>query len=119
MGGAGDEINANLKPANMLLPGDVDEVTRTVCLHARDAGLEPRMPQHECPSATLLDCFGAGLPVISTAGGVAGLPGPKGAYCRVRPIDKFAASIRDVPGEGASAAFERAAALALVERPTP
>jgi hypothetical protein len=61
-----------------------------------------------------------GLQVMSTTGGVAGLPGPNEAYCLVLPIDEFTASIRDVLGEGAGASFDRpAAARTFVERPTP
>jgi glycosyltransferase involved in cell wall biosynthesis len=108
-------FDPKLKPANVLFMGEVDDVTRNLCLQAFDVALNP-MEHGSGTNIKMLDYFSAGLPVITTERGARGLPLEGEAQCLVRPVDGFTAAIEEVVGEGAARAALRAeAARRLVE----
>ena len=103
-------FDPRIKPVNVLFVGEVDEVTRNLCLHAADVALNP-MEHGAGTNLKMLDYFAAGLPVITTERGSRGLRLDGQAQCLVRPIEGFPETIAQVLGdEGAVAAAGRAAA---------
>lgn len=102
-------FDPRFKPANVLLVGEVDDVTRGVCMQASDVALNP-MEHGSGTNIKMLDYFAAGLPVIATEQGSRGLGLQDDLHCLIRPVEEFPAAIRDVLGAGAKAAARRAAA---------
>jgi len=103
-------------PDNVLLLGEVDEITRNLCLQLADVALNP-VEHGSGTNLKMLDFFAAGAPVVSTELGARGLGLAGETQCRIATIDAFPAAIEDVLGAGADAAARRAlAARALVER---
>lgn len=96
------------KPPNVLFVGEVDEVTRDVCLHAADVALNP-IEHGAGTNLKMLDYFAAGLPVVTTERGSRGLRLDGEKECLMRSIEDFPAAIEDVLGAGAEAAAARAA----------
>jgi glycosyltransferase involved in cell wall biosynthesis len=108
-------FDPRLKPTNVLFLGEVDEVTRNLCLQACDVALNP-MEHGSGTNLKMLDYFAAGLPVITTAQGSRGLRLAGEDFCLVREIEDFPAAIAEVLGPGAAAAAAQAsAARELVE----
>ena len=100
---------------NALFVGEVDDVTRDLCLQAADVALNP-MEHGSGTNIKMLDYFAAGLPVITTERGSRGLRLEGESQCLVRAIGDFPEAIREVLGEGVGQAAERAArARKLVE----
>jgi glycosyltransferase involved in cell wall biosynthesis len=109
-------FDPRLMPGNMLFVGEVDEVTRNLCLQVSDVALNP-MEHGSGTNLKMLDFFAAGLPVITTDRGSRGLRLDGEAQCLVRAIEDFPRAIEEVLGDGADAAARRAtAARELVER---
>lgn len=109
-------FDPRLKPGNVLFMGEVDEVTRNLCLQACDVALNP-MEHGSGTNLKMFDYFAAGLPVITTAQGSRGLRLAGEDACLVREVEDFPAAIAQVLGAGAAAAAARAlAARELVER---
>ncbi len=108
-------FDENMKPGNVLFIGEVDDVTRNLCLHACDVALNP-MEHGSGTNIKMLDYFAAGLPVITTRRGSRGLPLAGGDYCLVREVEEFPAAIEELMAQGGEAAARRAlAARELVE----
>jgi glycosyltransferase involved in cell wall biosynthesis len=108
-------FDPRLKPGNVLFMGEVDEVTRNLCLQACDVALNP-MEHGSGTNLKMFDYFAAGLPVITTAQGSRGLRLGSEDACLVREVEDFPAAIAEVLGSGAAAAAARAlAARELVE----
>lgn len=108
-------FDPRLKPSNVLFLGEVDDITRNLCLQACDVALNP-MEHGSGTNLKMLDFFAAGMPVITTDQGSRGLRLERESQCLVREIANFPEAIRAVLGEGAGAAEARAvAARALVE----
>jgi glycosyltransferase involved in cell wall biosynthesis len=103
-------------PPGVLLLGEVDDVTRNLCLQSCDVALNP-MEHGSGTNLKMLDFFAAGLPAVSTERGARGLRLADERECLVRPIAGFAAAIEEVVGAGRSEAEARARrARELVER---
>jgi glycosyltransferase involved in cell wall biosynthesis len=100
-------FDPRMKPANVLFLGEVDDVTRNVCLQACDLALNP-MQHGSGTNIKMLDYFAAGIPVVTTEQGARGLGIQDGAHCLVRPIEEFASAIGDIVGDGAAGAAARA-----------
>jgi glycosyltransferase involved in cell wall biosynthesis len=77
---------ANL-PANVYLPGVVDESTLYAALHASDVGLNPILGGSGT-NLKLIQFMAAGLPVVSTRAGVRGVPNA-GKFCCVADREVF------------------------------
>ncbi|HYC36886.1 MAG TPA: glycosyltransferase [Usitatibacter sp.] len=115
MGSVCYAFDPRLKPGNVLFVGEVDEVTRNLCLQACDVALNP-MEHGSGTNLKMLDYFAAGLPVITTARGSRGLRLSGERECLVREVDEFPAAISGLLDSGAEAAAERArVARALVD----
>jgi len=95
------------KPANVLFLGEVDDITRGLCLQAFDVALNP-MLNGSGTNLKMLDYFACGMPVVTSPVGGRGLALEDERSARVCEIADFPAAIRDVLGEGAAAARERA-----------
>jgi glycosyltransferase involved in cell wall biosynthesis len=109
-------FDPRLKPANVLFVGEVDEVTRNLCMQASDVAVNP-MEHGSGTNLKMLDFFAAGLPVITTHRGSRGLRLDGESQCLVREIEDFPDAIELVAGAGAQDAARRAlAARRLVER---
>jgi glycosyltransferase involved in cell wall biosynthesis len=116
MGGVGYNFDPRRIPQNVLLLGEVDEVTRNLCLQACDVALNP-MEHGSGTNLKMLDFFAAGLPAISTERGARGLRLEDQRECLVRSIEDFPAAIEEVVGSGREMARQRAeSARSLVER---
>lgn len=102
-------FDPRMKPPNVLFVGEVDEVTRNLCLQACDVAVNP-MEHGSGTNLKMLDYFAAGLPVITTDYGSRGLRLQGERQCLVRAIDDFPEAIREVLGTGVAAAASRAAA---------
>lgn len=107
MGSVCYAFDPRLKPGNVLFLGEVDEVTRNLCLQACDVALNP-MEHGSGTNLKMLDYFAAGLPVITTAQGCRGLGLEPGVECLVCELEDFPAALADVVGPGAEAAAHRA-----------
>lgn len=115
VGSVCNAFDPRMKPPNVLFVGEVDDVTRDLCLHATDVALNP-MEHGSGTNIKMLDYFAAGLPVITTESGARGLRLEGETQCLVRPIEEFPAAIREAVGAGAAQAAERAVrARKLVE----
>lgn len=99
-------FDPRLKPSNVLFVGEVDEITRNLCLQACDVALNP-IEGGSGTNLKMLDYFAAGLPVITTDQGSRGLRLSGERECLVREIDEFPAAIADVLGSGAMEAEKR------------
>jgi glycosyltransferase involved in cell wall biosynthesis len=109
MGSVCYAFDPTLKPGNVLFLGEVDDVTRNLCLHACDVALNP-MEHGSGTNIKMLDYFAAGLPVITSPSGARGLPLDDERYCLVRTIAEFPTVLQDSLGLGAEACARRAAA---------
>ncbi len=108
-------FDPRLKPQNVLFIGEVDEITRNLCLQACDVALNP-MEHGSGTNLKMLDYFAAGVPVVTTDQGSRGLRLSGETGCLVREIEDFPAAILDTLGAGAEAAARRAEiARALVD----
>jgi glycosyltransferase involved in cell wall biosynthesis len=96
------------KPVNVLFLGEVDDVTRGLCLQAFDVALNP-MLNGSGTNLKMLDYFACGMPVVTSPVGGRGLGLEDGRCALVCEIGDFADAIRDVLGDGSDAARERAA----------
>ncbi len=102
-------------PANVLMLGEVDDLTRDLCLQACDVALNP-VEEGSGTNLKMLDFFAAGIPVITTERGARGLALAAETQCMVRALADFPAAIENVLGAGGEAASARAlAARELVE----
>jgi glycosyltransferase involved in cell wall biosynthesis len=109
-------FDPRLKPDNVLFMGEVDEITRNLCLQACDMALNP-MEHGSGTNLKMLDYFAAGLPVITTERGSRGLRLDGETQCRVASIETFIATIGEVVGTDTAGSARRAlTARALVER---
>jgi len=95
------------RPVNVLFLGEVDDVTRGLCLQAFDVALNP-MLNGSGTNLKMLDYFACGMPVVTSPVGGRGLALEDGRSALVCGIPDFARAIRGVLGEGAEAARERA-----------
>jgi glycosyltransferase involved in cell wall biosynthesis len=109
MGSVCYAFDPKLKPANILFLGEVDEVTRNLCLQACDVALNP-MEHGSGTNIKMLDYFAAGLPVVSTPRGSRGLRLAGEEQCLLREIEDFPMAIEEIAGDGAAPAAGRAAA---------
>jgi glycosyltransferase involved in cell wall biosynthesis len=108
-------FDPTFKPGNVLFLGEVDDITRNVCLQAADVALNP-VEHGSGTNLKMLDYFAAGVPVVTTEEGSRGLRLDGERQCLVRGIEAFAAAIEEIVAEGAAAAAVRAlAARELVE----
>ncbi len=108
-------FDPRLKPGNVLFLGEVDDITRNLCLQACNVALNP-MEYGSGTNLKMLDFFAAGMPVITTDQGSRGLLLKDQSQCLVRELADFPQAIADVIGPGAPAAAESArAARRLVE----
>lgn len=115
VGGVCYAFDPQLKPGNVLFLGEVDDITRNLCLQACEVALNP-MEYGSGTNLKMLDFFAAGMPVITTDRGSRGLRLQGESRCLVREIADFPEAITSVIGSGAQAAGERAlAARRLVE----
>jgi glycosyltransferase involved in cell wall biosynthesis len=115
MGSVCYAFDPKLKPGNVLFVGEVDDITRNLCLQACDVALNP-MEHGSGTNIKMLDYFAAGLPVITSEQGSRGLHLDGERQCLVRAIDDFPEAIAGVLGEGADDAAQRAVvARGLVE----
>ena len=102
-------------PGNVLFLGEVDEITRNLCLQACDVALNP-IEYGSGTNIKMLDYFAAGLPAITTELGTRGLSLDGESQCLVRRIKEFPAAIDEVLENADSAARRAAAARELVEK---
>jgi glycosyltransferase involved in cell wall biosynthesis len=100
-------FDPKLKPDNVLFLGEVDDVTRNLCLHAADMALNP-MEHGSGTNIKMLDYFAAGLPVVTTGRGARGLELDDGAYALVREVGDFPAAITEMLEDGLECASRRA-----------
>jgi glycosyltransferase involved in cell wall biosynthesis len=108
-------FDPRLKPTNVLFLGEVDEITRNLCLQAADVALNP-MEHGSGTNLKMLDYFAAGLPVITTEQGSRGLRLSGERECLVRDVEQFPDAVAHVLGPGAEESAQRAArARELVE----
>ena len=116
MGSASYAFDPARVAPNVLLLGEVDDVTRNLCLQACDAALNP-MEHGSGTNLKMLDFFAAGLPAVSTERGARGWRLQDERECLVRAIADFPAAIDAVVGSGRDEARARARrARDLVER---
>lgn len=116
MGSVCYAFDPRMLPPNVMFLGEVDMITRNLCLEAFDVALNP-MENGTGTNLKMLDFFSAGMPVITTGKGSRGLRLGGERYCLVREIEDFGEAIREVLGAGAEEAARRAlAARELVER---
>lgn len=109
-------FDPKLMPSNILFIGEVDDITRNLCLQACDVALNP-MEHGSGTNLKMLDFFSAGLPVITTDRGSRGLQLSGEQECLVREITDFPEAIESVIGPGAPEAAARAQrARKLVEQ---
>ena len=114
MGSVCYAFDPRFKPANVLFMGEVDDVTRNLCLQACDVALNP-MQHGSGTNIKMLDYFAAGIPAITTPHGARGLRIEDGVHCTVCDIERFAAAITHVFEDAAAAAGLALAARQLVE----
>ncbi len=115
MGSVCYAFDPKLKPENVLLLGEVDDITRNLCLQACDVALNP-VEHGSGTNIKMLDYFAAGIPVVTTESGGRGLPLEGERFCLMREIEQFPEAIEQVLGAGTEAAAARAAAArSLVE----
>jgi glycosyltransferase involved in cell wall biosynthesis len=115
MGSVCYAFDPQLKPDNVLFLGEVDDVTRNLCLHACDMALNP-MEHGSGTNIKMLDYFAAGLPVVSTERGARGLDLDGEAYCLVREVARFPEAMQELLADGGASASARAIeARAMVE----
>ncbi len=107
MGSVCYAFDPKIKPGNVLFVGEVDEVTRNLCLEACDVALNP-MEHGSGTNLKMLDYFAAGIPVITTEQGSRGLGLHGEDECLVRDVSAFPEAIADILGPGAAAASARA-----------
>jgi glycosyltransferase involved in cell wall biosynthesis len=108
-GRAGNDLDPAMQPENVALLGEVDDITRTLCLQACDVALNP-VEDRAGGASGVLDCFAAGLPVISTEKGARALGVEGATHCLITSIAEFPTAIEEVLGEGSDAARRRAIA---------
>lgn len=109
-------FNPKFVPANVILVGEVDDITRNLCLQACDVALNP-VEDGSGTNLKMLDFFAAGIPVVTTERGSRGLRLAGETQCLVRALKDFPAAIDEMLGAGAAGAASRAlAARELVER---
>jgi glycosyltransferase involved in cell wall biosynthesis len=105
-----------LVPPNVMFLGEVDDITRNLCLQACDVAVNP-VEDGSGTNLKMLDFFAAGVPVVTTERGSRGLRLDGETQCLVRPTGEFPAALDEVTGAGAEAAAQRAiTARDLVER---
>jgi glycosyltransferase involved in cell wall biosynthesis len=100
-------FDRRLMPGNVLFLGEVDEVTRDLCLEACHVALNP-MEHGSGTNIKMLDYFAAGIPVITTPHGARGLRVNGEEECLVRAIGAFPKAIAEILGAGAGEAAARA-----------
>jgi glycosyltransferase involved in cell wall biosynthesis len=116
MGSASYAFDPQVVASNVLLLGEVDDVTRNLCLQACDVALNP-MEHGSGTNLKMLDFFAAGLPAVTTGRGARGLRLEDERECLVREIADFPAAIDEIVGPGREEAQARARrARELVER---
>lgn len=90
------------KPPNVLMLGEVDDITRNLTLEFCDVALNP-MEFGSGTNLKMLDFFAAGIPVVTTPTGARGIAVTNGIHCRIAGIDSFGPALVDLLGASAGA----------------
>lgn len=115
-GSVGRALQDRERPPNVVVTGDFEPEARDALLRDADLALNP-VTSGSGSHLKLMECFAAGLPVISTPHGARGFEAQDGIHLLVRPLEAFGPAIDALLADAALAQRLAAAARAGAEGP--